>query len=275
MLKGTNLNRNDTFGSASYESDGTELTIDGKPLPASDVQMPAGLYEATGADGTPPSFKVIAVADLRLGVLQPGLAVLGYFSPKGTVFTASTVEWGANLGLPHVSTITMNVIDWLSNPVQAIAYKAPPPRAPMPVSTFNGIQTERPWVKVGSTKAYSVAGVANGHLLLGMGDGKILRLDPEDPFGVPAPTALPALNGPIVSMTTDMLGTNLFCATVRTKTVGVKGNFQGGGGGVWGGEHASDSGGHLASVARCGSLARGAEAVGACLGKRWLLAARG
>ena len=75
---------------------------------------------ATGRDGTPPSFVVLATADLRhwRRYGQGGMATMGVFSlGAGTVFTASTVNWGNTLHDPVVDRITRNVLNRLASPV--------------------------------------------------------------------------------------------------------------------------------------------------------------
>ena len=69
---------------------------------------------ATGRDGTPPSFVVLATADLRhwRRYGQGGAATMGVFDlGAGTVFTAATVNWGKGLSDPVVDRITRNVLD--------------------------------------------------------------------------------------------------------------------------------------------------------------------
>ena len=107
VFEGTGLRDGDTFatGAVGYETDAAEFT---------DV---AGIPRITGRDGTPPSFVVLATADLsdwrRWG--QGGMATMGVFRKgRGTVFNAATTGWGRKLGDATVARITRNVLDRLS-----------------------------------------------------------------------------------------------------------------------------------------------------------------
>ncbi|OUC99030.1 N,N-dimethylformamidase beta subunit family domain-containing protein [Streptosporangium minutum] len=109
VFDGTGLGEGDKFGQGciGYETDACDFVeVDGVPV-------------ATGRDGTPPSFVILATADLRhwhrYG--QGGMATMGVFGlGAGTVFTASTVNWGNTLRDPAVDRITRNVLDRLSGP---------------------------------------------------------------------------------------------------------------------------------------------------------------
>ncbi|HEY1570213.1 MAG TPA: N,N-dimethylformamidase beta subunit family domain-containing protein [Pseudonocardiaceae bacterium] len=109
VFEGTGLADGDPFalGALGYETDAADIVeIDGVP-------------RATGRDGTPPSFTVLATADLAHWADhgQGGAATMGVFtSGAGTVFNAGTVNWGAALGDPVVARITRNVLDRLSAP---------------------------------------------------------------------------------------------------------------------------------------------------------------
>lgn len=71
----------------------------------------SGLWCATGRDGAPRNYTVLAHADLRLPQTgKPGFATLGYSTRNGTVFTMSTIHWVDTLGEPTVHQITRNVI---------------------------------------------------------------------------------------------------------------------------------------------------------------------
>lgn len=109
VFEGTGLADGDSFarGALGYETD------------AADVEEIDGVPRATGRDGTPPSFTVLATADLRHWSAhgQGGAATMGVFdSGAGTVFNAGTVNWGAALHDPVVARITRNVLDRLSGP---------------------------------------------------------------------------------------------------------------------------------------------------------------
>ncbi|OPG12890.1 N,N-dimethylformamidase beta subunit family domain-containing protein [Microbispora sp. GKU 823] len=107
VFEGTGLTDGDKFGQGclGYETDAAEFEEVG------------GVPRVTGRDGTPPSFVVLATADLRhwSAYGQGGMATMGVFtSGLGTVFTAATVNWGNGLHDPVVDRITRNVIDRLS-----------------------------------------------------------------------------------------------------------------------------------------------------------------
>ncbi|MEV0563513.1 N,N-dimethylformamidase beta subunit family domain-containing protein [Dactylosporangium sp. NPDC050588] len=104
VFDGTGLSDGDKFGQGTlgYETD------------AADIADVGGVPRATGRDGTPPSFVVLATADLRhwRRYGQGGAATMGVFDlGAGTVFTAATVNWGKGLTDPVVDRITRNVLD--------------------------------------------------------------------------------------------------------------------------------------------------------------------
>jgi hypothetical protein len=109
VFEGTGLRDGDQFGHGSigYETDAADFEdVDGVPL-------------ATGRDGTPPSFVILASADLRHwrrygkdGAITMGVHQLG----AGTVFNAATINWGNSLQDPALDRITRNVLDRLSTP---------------------------------------------------------------------------------------------------------------------------------------------------------------
>jgi hypothetical protein len=109
VFEGTGLADGDTFGRGAlgYETD------------AADLEWVDGVPRATGRDGTPPSFVVLATADLshwrrygRGGAATMGVHRLG----AGTVFNAATINWGNTLHDPVLNRITRNVLDRLSQP---------------------------------------------------------------------------------------------------------------------------------------------------------------
>ncbi|MEZ0066048.1 hypothetical protein ABIA32_002057 [Streptacidiphilus sp. MAP12-20] len=117
VFEGTGLTDGDSFarGGLGYETD------------AADLEFTDGVPTATGRDGTPASFAVLATADLRHwdAYGQGGWAVLGVFqSGAGTVFNAGTVNWGSVLGDPVVDRITRNVLDRLSGTPRADRWTA-------------------------------------------------------------------------------------------------------------------------------------------------------
>ncbi len=113
VFEGTGLADGDAFGTGTlgYETD------------AADVIEEGGVPRVTGRDGTPPTFVVLATADLahwrQFG--QGGAATMGVLRAPGggTVFNAATTGWGSGLGLspdPVVDRITRNVLSRLSRP---------------------------------------------------------------------------------------------------------------------------------------------------------------
>jgi hypothetical protein len=113
VFAGTGVSDGDRFGlgAVGYETD------------AADFEEIDGVPRATGRDGTPPSFVILATADLRhwrrFG--QGGYATMGIFRlGAGTVFNAATVNWGNTLDDPVVERVTRNVLDRLSG-------RQPPP----------------------------------------------------------------------------------------------------------------------------------------------------
>ncbi|MGC0419976.1 N,N-dimethylformamidase beta subunit family domain-containing protein [Embleya sp. AB8] len=104
VFAGTGLADGDKFGQGAlgYETDAAEL------------DWSTGVPRTTGRDGTPPSFVVLATADLRHWARwgQGGDAVMGTFRlGAGTVFNAGTINWGSALADPVVDRITRNVLD--------------------------------------------------------------------------------------------------------------------------------------------------------------------
>ncbi|HEY0807193.1 MAG TPA: N,N-dimethylformamidase beta subunit family domain-containing protein, partial [Pseudonocardiaceae bacterium] len=98
VFEGTGLTDGDKFalGALGYETD------------AADIEEIDGVPRVTGRDGTPPSFTVLATADLRHWSAhgQAGAATMGVFDAgRGTVFNAGTVNWGAAIGDPTVARI--------------------------------------------------------------------------------------------------------------------------------------------------------------------------
>jgi hypothetical protein len=74
---------------------------------------------ATGADGTPADFTILAVGDTRPSGwgFGNGAATIGLFRRGGTVFNAATTDWARVLTggtAPAVERITRNVLDRLS-----------------------------------------------------------------------------------------------------------------------------------------------------------------
>lgn len=105
VFEGTGLVNGALFaaGGVGYETDAAEFVREG------------GVPRITGRDGTPPSFVVLASADLQTfrSFGQGGMATMGIFRNVGTVFTAASVNWGDRLSDSIVSRITRNVINKL------------------------------------------------------------------------------------------------------------------------------------------------------------------
>lgn len=111
VFAGSGLADGDKFaqGALGYETDAAEL------------DWSTGVPRVTGRDGTPPSFVVLATADLRHWARygQGGDAVMGTFRlGAGTVFNAGTINWGSALADPVVDRVTRNVLDRLGAATQ-------------------------------------------------------------------------------------------------------------------------------------------------------------
>ncbi|MEE1822056.1 hypothetical protein PUR61_07600 [Streptomyces sp. BE20] len=150
VFDGTGLADGDTFarGALGYETDAAEL------------DWSAGVPRATGRDGTPRSFAVLATADLRHWRAhgQGGWATMGVHRlGAGTVFNAATINWGRALGDPVVDRITRNVLDRLGG--------AAAPR----------------WHTVGPAEGLRALAVCEGLLFAVAGDGTtLLHREPGD-----------------------------------------------------------------------------------------------
>lgn len=121
VFEGTGLGDGDLFGA--------EQEIVGYETDAADYRLgPNGNMQLTGRDGTPPSFIILATADLRdwgpCG--KAGRATLGIFRRTGTVFTAATTDWVSGLlaSTGVVPRITRNVIDRLKLPCPGSRWEA-------------------------------------------------------------------------------------------------------------------------------------------------------
>jgi hypothetical protein len=116
----TGLGQGDTFGNSAdetllcYETNGVDYVLDerGRPLP-------------TGADGTPMSYAILALAELP-DWGTPGNAAMGVLAngSGGTVFNAATTDWARGLATcvagnvlgTVTARITRNVIEHLTRP---------------------------------------------------------------------------------------------------------------------------------------------------------------
>jgi hypothetical protein len=118
VFEGTGLARDGKFGGeqtiVGYECDGCEL------------EWRDGLPHATGRDGTPENFTVVATAPAswdpslkrfydRMPLDRTGHAVMGLYTRGGTVFTCGSTDWahGLNGKNPTVERITRNILDRL------------------------------------------------------------------------------------------------------------------------------------------------------------------
>ncbi|WP_254897576.1 N,N-dimethylformamidase beta subunit family domain-containing protein [Kitasatospora sp. NA04385] len=109
VFEGTGLADGDAFarGALGYETDAAEL------------DWSLGVPRATGRDGTPGSFAVLATADLGhwRAYGQGGWATMGVMRlGAGSVFNAATINWGRALDDPAVARVTRNVLDRFSAP---------------------------------------------------------------------------------------------------------------------------------------------------------------
>jgi hypothetical protein len=131
MFEGTGLQRGDLLGESDrivqYECDGC------------DFELNDGLPVATGLDGTPSSFEILATAPAGLTDFDgsndqiadalynnhagsvhpyPGSAVLGSYTSGGTVVTTGCTHWAYGLrgNDKTVERITRNILDRLSKP---------------------------------------------------------------------------------------------------------------------------------------------------------------
>ncbi|MET8938076.1 N,N-dimethylformamidase beta subunit family domain-containing protein [Streptomyces rubiginosohelvolus] len=115
---GTGLADGEPFarGALGYETDSCALEWTGE------------VPRATGADGTPASFVVLATADLRhwREYGQGGSATMGVFRlGAGTVFNAGTINWGSVLADdPVVDRVTRNVLDRLGGTAPGDGWEA-------------------------------------------------------------------------------------------------------------------------------------------------------
>ena len=188
VFEGTGLADGDTFarGGIGYETDAAELEFTG------------GVPTATGRDGTPASFAVLATADLRhwdrYG--QGGWAVLGVFeSGAGTVFNAGTVNWGAVLGDPVVGRITRNVLTRLAAPPRTGRWTA--------VGAAPGARA------LAGGGAWLFAALADGTLVSRPGDGPGRPLRPSGTAPGVLALAVPreaTVDGPLALYALDQAG---------------------------------------------------------------------
>ncbi|MGW0605831.1 N,N-dimethylformamidase beta subunit family domain-containing protein [Streptomyces sp. NPDC002640] len=150
VFEGTGLADGDSFalGALGYETDACEL------------DWSAGTPRATGRDGTPSSFAVLATADLRHWRRwgQGGWATMGVFRlGAGTVFNAATINWGRALGDPAADRITRNVLDRLGGAVPG-----------------------EPWQVIGRADGLRSVAACEGLLFAASADGELFCREPSE-----------------------------------------------------------------------------------------------
>lgn len=150
VFAGTGLGLGDAFGEGAvgYETD------------AALIEHVDGIARAVGRDGTPPTFVVLAVADLGAWSARGkgGRATMGLYRAGGTVFTAASVDWANALeaGSPVVERITRNVLARLSE------------RYP-----------EHGWERAGNAPRVVTMASAGSFLFAATGDGTLLWREPS------------------------------------------------------------------------------------------------
>lgn len=125
VFSGTGLANNSLFGRGTSSSD----SIAGYEVDGTLFKMVSGKPVATGLDGTPANFQILATTP-AYAVNSPsgtpgyvannynsqGWGTMGIFKPSstsGTVFVAPTVDWAKGLTQTTVSRITQNAINTL------------------------------------------------------------------------------------------------------------------------------------------------------------------
>lgn len=119
IFEGTGLKQGETFGDkdtiVGYECDGCEFTLQN------------GLPVATGRDGTPKNFEILASCPARwhpddswwyerFDHNRVGASVMGVYTRGGTVFTCGSTDWAHGLRGrdPIVERVTKNILDRLA-----------------------------------------------------------------------------------------------------------------------------------------------------------------
>jgi hypothetical protein len=149
VFEGTGLTMGAAFGSGcvGYETDAADMVQDGSVM------------RATCRDGTPPTFVVLAWADLSQWRAkgQGGKVTMGVYRAGGTVFTAGTVQWADKLDgtSPEIDRITRNVIGRLSQ-------------------KFPGDQ----WERIGDANNVAAMVACEGHLFAATRDNVLWWRDP-------------------------------------------------------------------------------------------------
>jgi hypothetical protein len=185
----------------------------GMETDAAEYRVEGEQYLATGRDGTPLNFRILAVADLSdMGPLH-GQATLGYYTNGGTVFTAATTNWAGRLDDAAVGQITRNVVTQLSAPAVDLAPAWVLPPRVYPTRLWSEVADALP----DGAAPLALAATYQGRLLLHQADGTILRGDAESPISGWSPTGLPAVPE-LTAMGTDLYGQSLY-ATSRSAGV--------------------------------------------------------
>jgi len=149
VFDGTGLSNGDIFGGTNigYETDACDFEeTDGDPP----------IPRATGRDGTPSTFVILATADYTQVGTQPGFATMGIYRRAGTVFTAAAVNWGQGLdaGDSNFDIITRNVVRRLTNRF-----------------------SERDWQRIGEANNVVAMAAMGGELFAATGDGLLWQRD--------------------------------------------------------------------------------------------------
>ena len=155
---------------ASIPTDGR--TFFGMETDAADYQVDDGVYSATGKDGTPLNFKLLAVASMPDLALR-GQATMGYFTNVGTVFTGANTDWANHLDDPSVAAVTRNVARVLSQRVAGPTWTLP--SRTYPSSSWSVVDGAP------AAQGDALVSLFQGPLLIHQTDGSTLSGDCENP----------------------------------------------------------------------------------------------
>lgn len=174
---------------------------------AAEFESRDGTYLATGVDGSPRNFEVLAVCDRRTeNIRQRGMATLGYYTNVGTVFTAATTHWAKFLGDTDIATITTNVLDDLRTRHSRATWTLPSRTYPSTTWTSLGTVT-------GTVPA--ICGIVLGHTVFQTATtGYATSIDPENPSSGTTSTSVSARSD-LVCYGSDLWGTFLYAGTTN------------------------------------------------------------